>query len=78
MPELFIGGRWCGSVGGGRREVRCPADNTLVGVVDEGTEVDTGAAIAAAREAFDRGSWSGLSVGERGAVLARVADLLVR
>ncbi|PVG80583.1 betaine-aldehyde dehydrogenase, partial [Nocardioides gansuensis] len=42
------------------------------------TEVDTGAAIAAAREAFDRGSWSGLSVGERGAVLARVADLLVR
>lgn len=78
MPELFIGGRWQGAVEGGRREIRCPADNALVGEVDEATEADTSAAITAAREAFDRGPWSRRLAGERGALLARVADLLER
>ena len=39
---------------------------------------DTAAAIGAARDAFDDGSWSGASALERGALLHRVADLLVR
>lgn len=78
MPELFIDGRWQGAVKGGRREIRCPADNALVSEVDEATEADTSAAIAAARKAFDRGPWSRLLAAERGALLARVADLLER
>jgi betaine-aldehyde dehydrogenase len=78
MPELFIDGGWCRPVKEGRRAIRCPADNTLVGEVDEATEEDTGAAIAAARQAFDEGPWSRLPAAERGLLLARVADLLER
>ena len=63
---------------GGRREIRCPADGSLVAEVDESTRADTEAAIAAAREAFDDGPWPRTSARERGDLLLRVADLLQR
>jgi betaine-aldehyde dehydrogenase len=78
VPELYIGGRWVSAHEGERREIRCPADGTLVSEVDEAGPEDTRAAIAAAREAFDDGAWSGGSTRDRGALLHRVADLLVR
>jgi betaine-aldehyde dehydrogenase len=78
VPELYIGGRWVSAHEGERREIRCPADGTLVSEVDEAGPEDTRAAIAAAREAFDDGAWSGGSTLDRGALLHRVADLLVR
>ncbi len=78
MPELYIGGRWVSAREGERREIRCPADGSLVAEVDEAGPEDTGAAIAAARAAFDEGGWPGGSTLERGALLHRVADLLVR
>ncbi|MFC9431046.1 aldehyde dehydrogenase family protein [Streptomyces sp. NPDC056987] len=78
MPELFIGGTWTAAVGGQVREIRCPADGTLVGTVDEAGPPDTAAAIAAARDAFDRGPWPTTPAAERGSLLLRVADLLER
>jgi betaine-aldehyde dehydrogenase len=78
MPENFIGGTWVGAQEGGRREIRCPADGTLVAEIDESTRVDTEAAIAAARAAFDDGPWSRTSARDRGDLLLRVADLLQR
>ena len=78
MPENFIGGAWVGAQEGGRREIRCPADGTLVAEIDESTRVDTEAAIAAARSAFDDGPWRQTSARERGDLLLRVADLLQR
>ncbi len=78
MPELFIDGRWIEARDGGRRSIVCPADGNLVGDVDEGTQADTLEAIRAARAAFDLGEWSQSPAVERGALLARVADLLVR
>jgi betaine-aldehyde dehydrogenase len=78
MPELFIGGAWRGALDGRTREIRCPADGSLVAVVDEAGREDTVEAIAAARRAFDEGSWPTTSAAERGALLLRVADLLVR
>ncbi|WP_134768309.1 aldehyde dehydrogenase family protein [Nocardioides sp. 1609] len=78
MPDLFIGGRWRAATEGGTREIRCPADGSLVGTVDEASALDTLDAIGAARVAFDLGPWPGLSVAERAAVLTRVADLLER
>ena len=76
MQTLSIGGRWRAAASGATRTIRCPADGTVVGEVAEGAAADTVAAIAAAREAFDAGGWSSASGAERGAVLARVADLL--
>ena len=78
MPELYLDGRWTSAHAGGRREIRCPADGTLVGVVDEAGAEDTEAAIAAASRAFHDGSWPTTSSRERGDLLLRVADLLER
>ena len=63
---------------GERREIRCPADGSLVAEIDEAGPEDTQAAIAAARAAFDDGPWPRGSALERGALLHRVADLLTR
>jgi betaine-aldehyde dehydrogenase len=78
MAELYIGGQWREPVDGGRREIRCPADGSLVATVAEATAADTEAAILAARQAFDTGEWPHTPERERGALLLRVADLLER
>ncbi|PXY28169.1 aldehyde dehydrogenase family protein [Prauserella muralis] len=78
MSELFIGGEWVSARRGQTREIRCPADGSLVATVDEGTREDTEAAIAAARTAFDSGPWPSVPARRRGDLLLRVADLLDR
>jgi betaine-aldehyde dehydrogenase len=78
MPELYVDGAWTSAAGGGRREIRCPADGSLVAEVDEAGTEDTDAAIAAAHRAFHGGGWSTTSGRERGDLLLRVADLLER
>ncbi|MER6030273.1 aldehyde dehydrogenase family protein [Streptomyces sp. NPDC001851] len=78
MPDLFIDGAWRSALDERTREIRCPADGSLVGVVDEAGGKDTVEAIAAARRAFDTGPWPRTPAQERGDLLLRVADLLVR
>ena len=78
MTELYIGGEWREPADGGRREIRCPADGSLVATVAEATAADTETAILAARQAFDAGDWPATPERERGALLLRVADLLER
>ncbi len=78
MPDLYLNGAWESAAGGGRREIRCPADGTLVGEVDEGGPADTERAITAAHRAFHESDWPATSAIERGALLLRVADLLER
>ncbi|MGH3383106.1 MAG: aldehyde dehydrogenase family protein [Nocardioidaceae bacterium] len=78
MPDIFVHGRWESARDGGRREIRCPADGSLVAEVDEAGPKDTAEAIESARTAFDDGPWPGTPAAERGALLGRVADLLER
>ncbi|HEY2060576.1 MAG TPA: aldehyde dehydrogenase family protein [Amycolatopsis sp.] len=78
MADLYIGGEWVNALAGGRREIRCPADGTLVATVDEAGRADTEAAIAAARRAFDTGPWPSTAAATRGDLLLRTADLLDR
>ena len=78
MSDLYIAGKWTGARDGERREIRCPADGTLVAEVDEAGPADAVAAVVAAREAFDDGAWSGSSSLDRGRLLHAVADLLER
>ncbi|WP_329575563.1 aldehyde dehydrogenase family protein [Streptomyces sp. NBC_01361] len=78
MPDLFIGGGWTTARDERTREIRCPADGSLVAVVDEAGGKDTADAIAAARHAFDEGPWPRMSAAEHGDLLLHVADLLVR
>ncbi len=60
------------------REIRCPADGELVATVSEAGADDTRAAIGAAREAFDHGSWPRTPERERAALLFRLADVIDR
>ncbi|MET8772069.1 aldehyde dehydrogenase family protein [Streptomyces sp. NPDC004658] len=78
MPDLFIDGTWRGALDERTREIRCPADGSLVGVVDEAGGKDTVEAVAAARRAFDTGPWPRTPAAERGDLLLRVAGLLAR
>ncbi|NBE51469.1 aldehyde dehydrogenase family protein [Streptomyces boluensis] len=78
MPELFIDGAWTSPREARTREIRCPADGSLVAVVDEADGKDTLEAIGAARRAFDAGPWPHTTGAERGDLLLRVAELLAR
>lgn len=73
---LYIDGAWRAAASGETREIRCPADNSVVGVVAEGGVPDTEAAIAAARAAFDGGPWRRTATAERGDLLLKVADAI--
>jgi betaine-aldehyde dehydrogenase len=78
MASLFIGGTWRAGSSGDQREVVNPFDQSVVAKVDEATAEDVAAAVAAARRAFDVGDWPRTPAAERGALLDRVAGLLLR
>ena len=77
-PNLYIGGQWRHASDGGTRDVVNPADGSVAAVVDEATPDDARAAVAAARAVFDDGAWPATPVGDRAALLDRIADLLQR
>ncbi|MCO5557595.1 hypothetical protein L7F22_011161 [Adiantum nelumboides] len=60
------------------RPVVNPYDASTVTEVDQAGPDDVDRAVAAARRAFDDGPWRRTTTGERGALLGRIADLLVR
>jgi betaine-aldehyde dehydrogenase len=77
MPSLLIDGEWTkGS--GGTADVINPFDASVVAQVDQAGPEDVERAVAAARAAFDTGPWRATPAAERGALLRRVAELLVR
>ena len=78
QPTLFIDGEWVHAANGATREIRSPADQSLVAVVDEADSTDTVRAIDAARRAFDTGQWPTTPVTERAQLLTRLADILQR
>lgn len=74
--ELFIGGRWQAPAGSDVIDVRNPHTGELVGRVPHATPADVDAAVAAAREAFDRGPWPRMPLEERLAIVERLGRLL--
>ncbi len=77
MQSLFVDGKWTAG-SGGTAEVINPFDASVVETVGQAGPDDVERAVAAARAAFDTGPWRRTPAGERGALLRRVADLLVR
>ncbi len=78
VKGLYINGDWRRSSGDGLRHIACPADGSPVATVVEGSAPDAAAAVAAARSSFDAGAWTSMPERQRGAILLRTADLLVR
>jgi acyl-CoA reductase-like NAD-dependent aldehyde dehydrogenase len=74
--ELWIGGRDRPAVAGTTFSRTSPYDLRVVGEFANGSIADAEAALVAAREAFDRGSWPELSAADRHRVLSTVAELL--
>lgn len=74
--KLWIGGDWVAAHSGRMIELVSPNTEQVIGSVAEADEADMGAAVAAARAAFDDGPWSRLSPAERFPYLHRMADHL--
>ena len=77
VPSLYIDGTWTAG-SGGSADVLNPFDASVVEQVDQAGPDDVDRAVAAARAAFDTGIWRETPAPERGALLRRIADLLVR
>ena len=76
--SLLLDGRWTSGSAGVTAEVLNPYDQSVVAKVDQAEPDDVDLAVRAARAAFDTGPWPRTTARERGALLSRVADLLVR
>jgi betaine-aldehyde dehydrogenase len=73
FKELYIGGDWVAPSGSDVIEVVSPASEEVIGQVPHGTPADVDKAVAAARQAFDKGPWPRMSPVERAEVLARLS-----
>ena len=70
--KLFIGGDWVDPATSATLEVISPHTEEVIARVPEAREADVDRAVAAAREAFDRGPWPRMSPGERADVMERL------
>lgn len=75
---MWIGGTRSDAQGGAVRKLLSPATGDPSVYVPEAGAADARRAVAAARKAFDEGSWPRTPVGERARVLGRIADLVRR
>jgi acyl-CoA reductase-like NAD-dependent aldehyde dehydrogenase len=74
--RLFIGGEWVAAESGAEFETVDPASGKPIGTVAAGGRADVHAAVAAARAAFEDGTWPGVLPSTRARLLWRIADLL--
>lgn len=74
--RLFIGGEWVTPSSNDVFDVISPTTEEFVGRTPEAKEADIDRAVAAAREALTSGPWPEMSPAERGAILAKTAELL--
>ena len=74
--QMLINGRWVNAASGKTFPSYNPATGEILAQVAEGDKEDINRAVAAARMAFDKGSWRRLSPSERGRLVWRLAELL--
>ncbi len=74
--ELLVGGEWEKPHGGEYYTAINPSNGSGVSLCALGDKADTSKAIDIAREAFEKGEWSRLSMEKRAAVLKKAADLM--
>jgi acyl-CoA reductase-like NAD-dependent aldehyde dehydrogenase len=75
FDRLYIGGRWEESAGSETLEIRSPHDHSHVGTTPHAAPADVDRAVAAAREAFERGPWPRMTPEERHEVVSRFVKL---
>ncbi len=75
FDRLFIGGQWVKPAGDDQLSVVSPVTEEIVAAVPSAAREDVDRAVIAARDAFDRGPWPRMTMGERIAVLRRFRDI---
>jgi len=73
---LFIGGDWRAPRTSARLQIVSPVSEQVIGSVAEASIEDVDEAVAAARMAFDHGSWPRMPLVERSAMLRTLGTLL--
>jgi aldehyde dehydrogenase (NAD+) len=78
IPErrLLVGGEWVDPVAGETFATENPATGQEITTVARAGSADAARAVAAARRAFDSGSWTTMSAADRGRLMARLARLV--
>ncbi|QJT10811.1 betaine-aldehyde dehydrogenase [Oceanidesulfovibrio marinus] len=76
--KMYIDGEWVEARSGAVRQSINPCDGQPIAEVPEGGREDAQAAIAAARRAFDHDGWPQTPAAERGAMLYKLSELIVR
>jgi acyl-CoA reductase-like NAD-dependent aldehyde dehydrogenase len=74
--SLFIGGKWVKPATANKLSVISPVTEEVIATYAEASPQDIDRAVAAARDAFDNGSWPRLSPAERGEQLLKLAEIL--
>lgn len=69
---IFINNAWMPSDSGEVLDVITPVDGRSIGLIAAGTESDVNRAVAAARAAYETGSWGRLTAPERGRLLQKL------
>jgi len=77
--QMYIDGKWVDALDGERFDVVNPATGEVIATAPLGKPEDAELAIAAARRTFDEGLWwPGTSERERGRILLRAAEIVMR
>jgi betaine-aldehyde dehydrogenase len=74
--ELLIDGKFVPAASGETFETVNPATNEVIGRIAKAGVEDVNRAVAAARRAFDHGTWRGMTPMERGRVMRRAANII--
>jgi phenylacetaldehyde dehydrogenase len=75
-PRLLIGGEWVDSKSSQRVPVFDPATGKEICSIPDASQADVDRAVAAARQAFEKGPWPDMLPAEREALLWRLSDLI--
>lgn len=75
---LFIDGKWRESLSGKTFPTINPATEEVIKEVAEGDEGDIDLAVKAARKAFEEGPWSTMAAADRGKLLWKIGDLIMK
>ena len=76
--QLLIGGKWVDAKNGKTFDVENPATGDIVAQVADGKKEDIDLAVKAARKAFETGPWKDMSASERGKIVWKIGDAILK
>ena len=76
--KVLINGKWQSALSGKTFEVYNPANGEVIAHAAACEKADVDVAVTAARKAFDEGPWSRMSPSQRGRIIWKIGDLILK